>query len=605
MGLSPHESVKTKSMHELYDDLRHEGRLQYIRLEKKDVTQLCGDFQYNLNEQQLPGTNWTAHFEYSKVPVNNWKAWDIPPTDRSDLDTARFVLENKEYMSVYLIVSFVWILTIINEVRMILQFMLAVCQMRVVYGDDKVIRKEDEDFRIVAFTWSAKVMGLACVVYRLFICMFITVVGCQFLMWTSTNIELILNALALTFVLELDHITYKATISRSRQNLISKLKPLTWSDPVGFSSRHPNVSKLVMMISVLGSGAFVTWLLRDKQHDAYRDMFALVAATCLFQGPTPGYWSQFHATFPAPGLCETLLELKCEAPIVGESGRPCVEDWEGQRLCKFYVRTDSMFSTWSSIDWMRQGPCVAYPDGKGPYPVMSLDIKDDRSTFSILANVCQRMYQQQPMIMFQGKQRYATGPRIRVYPYKEFTPAAPFWCGYKGGADAVLTRYKPAPFRTWRQRLKTCRSTTLVYSSKTNSASSSSWVGSEETQMEANKVAKLNNMTKPTRGAFNGIWLSKTWGVVVISQNGDKAMLSNPNLPYSPQKASVNGGNITLDDLDIKGELKAGKIYLSGANVMSDNIVLVSQADEIKNIETKRKQKKHRRRRQPFVIFIR
>mmetsp|Transcript_42803 Transcript_42803/g.123726 ORF Transcript_42803/g.123726 Transcript_42803/m.123726 type:complete len:780 (-) Transcript_42803:197-2536(-) len=569
-------SVTAQSMHELYDDLLHDGRLQYIRLEPKDVTQLCGDFQYDLIEQGLWGTNWTAYYEYSKVPVDNWHPWDIPPTDRSDLDTARFVLENKEYMCVYIIVTFIWILTIINEMRLIFQSALAIMQLPTAAKfNDKLLQQDGDEYQIVAITGSAKFVGLSCAVYRICITMYITWVGCQFLMWTATNIDLILNALALTFVLELGHITYKAAISSSRQNLVNKLKSLRWADPTGLSPKYPNALKMTMLVVVLGFACLITWGLRDWQHRAYTKMFQIVAATCLFQGPTPGYWSQFSATFPAPGLCETLLELRCEAPIVGDEGRPCVEDWS-QKLCKFYLKTDSMFSTWSSVNWTAQGPCVAYVDGRGPYPVSQLHIVDDGSTFSTMAKTCQMMWQQQPQIRFQGEDRSATGPRVRVYPYKDFMPAAPFWCKYRGGSREVLRPYQPAEAELWKEALQDCRGTTLVYS---ETSSAASWLQREETETEERIVGEADNMTAHQSGSFSGIWLSKTWGVVVISHQGDKARISNPNLEFSSQEGTVNGTILTMPQEGLTAELKDdGKIYFS------NGIVCVSQEEEIKKM---------------------
>lgn len=582
-------SVKAKAMHLLYEDLRHNGRLEYLRLERKDVVQLCGDFEYNLVEKVPPGTNWTAYYAYQKIPVNNWHAWDIPPTDRSELDTARFVLENNEYKCVYIIVTFIWMLTIINEIRMILQFILAVFQLPSIDDPDAaVLERCGEDLQIIALTRPTKVVGFFCTLWRVFITLFISWVGCQFLLWTSTNIDLILNALTLTFVLELDHITYSATISSSRQSLIGNLKRLSWKDPTAFPSRYPNCSKMMVMLGVLTAGIALTAGLRFVQHEAYMDMFALTATICLFQGPTPGYWSKFRATFPAPGLCETVLNLRCESPIVGENGVPCVEDWD-QFLCKYYVmQKKSMFNTWNNIDWNNEGPCLAEYEGK-LYPVAALDFPDNPRTLSILGNVCQSMWQMRPSVIFRGKHRLFTGPRLRVYPYREFTPAAPFWCDYKEGSSAVLEENGPAPFGTWKRNLKNCKSTVLVYSDK----SSSSWIATEQTKMEEERVGNFSNMTQAT-GRFGGIWLSKRLGVVVISDTGDEAHVSNMNMPNSPVSATTDGNTITIHaDPPFTGTLSedAGKI------VLRDGDVWASQAAAA--AEKKKNQKR------PFPLFFR
>lgn len=568
-------SVNAEAMRELYEDLRHEGRLNYLRLERNDVIDLCGDFNYDLEETNLQGTNWSAYVTYKKMPVSSWDPKDIPPTDRSQLDIARFVLENDFYTSVYIIVTFVWILSVINEFRTISQFMLAVVQMPVVGNLDDIFSRDGDDLEILAITHRAKWVCILITLYRISMTSFIAGVGCYFLMWTSTNIELILNALALTFILELDHITYNATIASSRQNLIASLKRLSWSDPTSCASRYPNTAALTMGFSVLGSSCITTYMIRWIQRAAYMDMFSLAAAICLFQGPTPGYWTQFHATFPAPGLCETILQLKCESPIVGESGKPCVEDWN-QKLCKFYVETKSMFGTWNSIDWTNQGACLAEFQGN-LYPVDLLDFGRASSTFTIMASACQIMWQSRPSVIFEGRNREFTGPRVRVYPYMNYNPAGPFWCDYKTGSSAVLLEGSPSSFKMWKHGLKNCKNSVLVYSQNT---AGGTWIESEKDQLEQQSFDGLSNLTSQSKvGAFSGIWLSKRLGITVISHDGSEASVSNTNLPNSPVQAKVDGERITILLVPPQlGTLKEdGKIYLDNGDVLISQRAAVAE----------------------------
>jgi len=411
------------------------------------------------------------------------------------------------------------------------------------------------------------------------------------LMWTPTNIELILNALALTFILELDRITFKAAISRSRQNLISQMKKLRWHDPTSFSRRFMRCSKISMMLIVLGASGCITIIMRKIQHDAFMDMFTLAASICLFQGPTPGYWTQFRATFPAPGLCETVLGLRCEAPVVGEEGVPCVENWD-QKLCKFYVSTDSIFSTWSAIDWANTGACVAYVDGRGPFSVKDLYFPEGQdNTFNILANACQAMWQQQPTVIFRDVSRESTGPRLRVYPYKDFIPAAPFWCGYRRGSEAVLTEYEPSPAAGWRDNLNNCTGSALSYADPRNKA----MMG--QSSVSTNDINNVGNLTS-SNGPFSGIWLSPKMGCVIIENRGSSAKVTNSFLPVSPARATVEGHMLRMmQEPYFTGELKDdGKIYLS------NGAVLVNQKTEMEKSKRESSQQKEKR---AFALFFR
>lgn len=583
-------SIKAHSIHSVYSDFLHNNRLAYIRMQLQDVTEICGDFEYNLIETGLGGTNWTSYFEYEKVPVNSWHAWQIPPTERSLIDEARYVLENEQYIYVYYIVTFMWILSIIYGFRRILQLCMAIGHLPILkHRHDPILRKDEDEFEILALTYPAKLIGVACVLYRIFISSIITWVGCQFLLWTTVNIDLILNALALTFVLELDEITYKAAISTSRQNLISKLKRLSYRDPTE-SKRCRSFNKISMVLCILGTSGAATFALRQVQHAAYMDMFTVAASLCLFQGPTPGYWSQFRATFPVPGFCETVLDLKCEAPIVGEEGQPCVENWN-QKLCKFYARTDSLFSTWTSIDWQNQGSCMANHDG-----VISLieDVNLDGCgiTHKILGDTCIAMWQRRPQVEFQGKERENTGPRLRVYPYEIFLPAAPFWCDFTEGADQVLQPKGPADILTWTDALRDCNGSRLIYSGGHGNGALQNGIEDEA------DAAGVMNLTEST-AMFSGVWLSPKMGVVVIETKGMSAKVSNALLPQSPVPAKVDIAKKKLTFLtDPYYTCTLGD---DGMLRMSNGEVLVNQKTEMEKAKPEDKGSG----RPPFFMWMR
>merc|ERR1719401_1667447 len=106
---------------------------------------------------------------------------------------------------------------------------------------------------------------MACSIYRLAIHVVIGLIGCDLIIWTPTNIELILNGLALTFILSLNSIMYKAVINRPRQNLVTKLKKFEFRDPSGMSRWFMNTGKIGMVILVIGITAMVTFGLRSFQ----------------------------------------------------------------------------------------------------------------------------------------------------------------------------------------------------------------------------------------------------------------------------------------------------------------------------------------------------
>jgi len=182
----------------------------------------------------------------------------------------------------------------------------------------------------------------------------------------------------------------------------------------------------------------------------------------------------------------------------------------------------------------------------------------------MLASACQEMWQQRPQVEFRGRQHDTTGPRLRVYPYKNFVPAAPIWCSYEGGADGVLLDGEPAPMEEWPDLLRHCAGSAVVYKGGTSGR-----LGNGTNGGGAWKGAKGLEKIEQADGPFSGIWLSPSMGVVVIANRGVEAEVTNSLLPTSPMPAKVTGNTLKmLRRPYYTAELKDGKIYLSNGEVL-------------------------------------
>jgi len=594
-------SVLKQEMVGLYNDQLPDtpgGRLEFMRLDQDDVHAYCGNFQFDIEERSIPETSWPAFFEYRKVPVDNWKVERIPPVDRSVLDETRYVLNNDRYYSVYIIVSFTWILSTVNEFRLIGQYLCACAGVPVIADmRHRCLKRVDEGFMIAAFTPCAKYTSLAIGFYRFLLTLFLLYVGCSYLMWTTDIVDLILNAVALLFVLEIDHIVYKATVSRARQHLIKNMTNIRWKDP-SYVHGHTNLNKSIFLILIIAASCSITAWLRITQYEAYKEKFTVAASICLFQGVTPGYWDPFRASFPVPGFCETVLQLRCEVPLVGEKGKSCYADMS-QYLCTYWLRSTfnpmhEVFNTHHSIDWKNQGPCITWHK-RHAYSMHTVHGSANDFTHRVLVDTCKAMYNQNPVLSWQGGMYHNSGPRTRTYPLKTAMWAAPFWCPYAkelNGTERIIKADVPLPLEEWPKLLANCGTGPLVYNNNSELYGRHQEAAANEAKEQATRSAGATDMeamqaASNSSGVFSGLFVGPEFGLAIIVQDGQHASFFKPGATWSPAEAFVHARNITL----ITG-MPGLKGYLDQRDriVLDTGEILISAQDSAASAQAKRAQ---------------
>jgi len=374
-------------------------------------------------------------FYTKKLPSNTW----LPPRqgpDRSVLDDALYVIHegisinyfdsNKSgYSLAYLLTMFVWLFTLMVELRCILSFGTMLGHfwfMADARGDQVEKDPETGRFRIVGLPRPAKLLGASIIVFRLGIAIRLLWVGSKMLFFTTSKMELVLNAVALVFVLEMDEIVFLAIVSKQGQNLLGNI------DPVKFT---PKVSERLLQVSRAGTVASfmliicACFLARHAQIIVFRSLFFDPAsALCLFNGAPPIGGTNLVA--PVPGFCESILSATCAPAVVGPGSRhgPCIvtdqtaifdatvqlyldgEVFEGMR------RSDGTRSSWK--EWGQARPELQKRRLWTPDPYLD-----------VLRKNCLQMYQ-------------PTAGLLAVEDGADTQSVAPFFCARKPLFDKVF-----------------------------------------------------------------------------------------------------------------------------------------------------------------------
>jgi hypothetical protein len=144
------------------------------------------------------------------------------------------------------------------------------------------------------------------------------VLGIVFLTYTTVKIDLILNGLAIIFVIELDNAIYAATVPYKKQDMIDELEPVVYSrsHPRGFTASMEVLLPIIFFPCALG----LALSCRLYQVNAFTDIFNMAAPICMFAGPTPGGYDNFDKLVgPVTGFCDSLLGVSCAGLVVPAS----------------------------------------------------------------------------------------------------------------------------------------------------------------------------------------------------------------------------------------------------------------------------------------------
>jgi len=150
--------------------------------------------------------------------------------------------------------------------------------------------------------------ALACVIgaYRMILGVFLCHVGVRFLNSNVAVVDIILNSVALAFVLEVDTVIYKA-YAHFRGGLASQQVVAMLPAQRRY---FPRACKGMTTLAAICIFALVTMCLQWQMLVARFNTFSSI---CLFFGPTPKMDYRFDVAFPVPGLCESLVCGEVEA----------------------------------------------------------------------------------------------------------------------------------------------------------------------------------------------------------------------------------------------------------------------------------------------------
>lgn len=303
---------------------------------------ICGEYE-QIEAEEGPGSvlkmpDGTTYgpsddiptFYSTKMPGGSWdylRLGDNP----SIIDESMYVAHHNPLWEVqsgfnllFFLMLSMWFLTLFVEVRNIGRFARVTAHFAFLPSAENVgppIAHKDGGYELQYLTKQAKIAGVLIVVLRSCVASFLALVGTNFLLWTSSSISLIMNSLALVFILEIDQIFFQATASTLRQYLIQDLKAVTYppvSNTVTMLEGVNKYAKIWWPVLALGIAFFLAWLARYVQINWFTERFHAAVSVCMFLGPTPHGIPGLVA--PATGMCDSLLRTTC-APEVNGTGQ--------------------------------------------------------------------------------------------------------------------------------------------------------------------------------------------------------------------------------------------------------------------------------------------
>lgn len=333
---------------------------------------LCGQWEDHemkdfakgpLSTMKMPdGSVYAADDSYSffynvKQPTRTWDYARLGD-ERSVLDDVMFVISEgvtlnpftpSGYSLLFILTLSVFYLTLIVEFRQIIRFgsMLVHFALRGCQNAALHYNKESSKFSIVGVSMNGQVIGWLALLCRCATAFVLLVLGTQFLLYTTLKIDLILNGLALVFLLELDSIVYQAVVPSKTKQFIDDIEPVVYKDPApGFFGK----------LSGLLAGAFVMLMFpltflaamytRYYQVGVFKNYFRMTAAICLFAGPTTPF-ARHDIVHPVAGFCDSILGAKCA---------PHVEPLETLQKHGYCVVTDQTVTNGPTLQYYLEDP---------------------------------------------------------------------------------------------------------------------------------------------------------------------------------------------------------------------------------------------------------
>lgn len=397
---------------------------------------------YRPNDEQ-------AMFYHMKSPFRTFNYGKLGIDDRSVLDNTLYVIHEgltvnplgngAGYSCLFILMMAIWLFAVCIEYRTIFHNATVLIHFK---NDPSAehnfeVNEEENKFKLAKMTAKAKAVLIINIFTRFLVTTALLITGSFLILYTTNKMDLILNALAILFIIEIDQILYFATVSGAHQSYIENIEPLEIYLPENSLSwkvweKSSQFMPLLPFVMNFGAAAF----LRLWQLNIFKVYFNMAAAMCLFAGPIPGDMHDLSTMAPAAGFCDSLLGIRC-APDVSpastlEAHGPCVITDQGVGnvgTAFFYLDDPNLFEgrlskeggslkSWSS--W-GEGNSVLYEKGIwnfGPYQ-------------DIMRKNCLQMYQTTGVL------------QDRLVDEDEGTHmrGAPFWCTRQRLWGAVFGKF--------------------------------------------------------------------------------------------------------------------------------------------------------------------
>jgi len=312
-------------------------------------------------------TNEPSYY-YMRMPSRTWQYKPFADMN-SVLGDTLMIIHNgvfespftvSAYGSTLIVLTMMWLFTINVEIRRILHFLGMVISYYRRKNEsfegnaaDLVYNPEEESFELVKISTLPFMIAVLIVTLRLAIAISLLITGCQMLFFTLSKFDLVLNSVALHFVLELDNMVYWSLSSSIKQAFIKAIYPPTYSR---ISCITPAVRRSFKTWQGLFTAILViaiSFLIRLWQCQVFTSYFYSVSSLCLFAGPVPAGQSNMVAA--APGFCESLLSAACMPRVSGPGSvhGPCVvtDQRVGQDASIHQYISASLFSATPSSSW--------------------------------------------------------------------------------------------------------------------------------------------------------------------------------------------------------------------------------------------------------------
>jgi hypothetical protein len=222
---------------------------------------------------------------------------------------------------IFIVATLSWTICCSKELKNAGTFLTAISSAQV--ADVCVFESGDPpEIKLKCVTWRQKLFGCIIWLIRSWQALFLYVSGCVFLQSDLSVANLILNAVALAFILEFDTLIYTGLFSiyglhsTFNDNLV-----MDYHKCVKHKSRQ--IATAIHAVFV-----FVFCVVNYIWAQAFtRTTFTATAAFCLFAGPSPNISHTFNVSFPYPGLCESLAcnnTIRPPAPMTQPCNRSTV-----------------------------------------------------------------------------------------------------------------------------------------------------------------------------------------------------------------------------------------------------------------------------------------